>query len=178
MTGISLNHGQTLKLDSIYLTWQPLLRWYGFKIADIRSFAAGSVPVNGETALEADIGVLIGAVELEDGIAVGGSEGLMLTTDTGQLLEFLKHEIELTKPLEAIGISQEKELVLRSKGKDYILNLDDLSTRSCQDIDVSWSRKPFRSRTRSDSVCISIIKAAAFRSNSSSGIFIATNSLP
>ncbi len=128
ITGLLLNHTDTLQLGSRFIGNRFLLDWYGVAPpATIRSFAAGSVYINqiedrlffDAQPIHAQQGMLVGATRSDDLLIIAMEQALLLYSVKGELIEQLSSTTGLPIPINRIGMDPQSRLILQSNDKLY-----------------------------------------------------------
>lgn len=118
ITGIALNHTETLKLDSQMIKSNAILDWYGIKSPqNLKAFATQHhwlTQINQEiyfdqTALLPNERGLLGAVETEEFIVVGLENSIFLLSLQGEVIEQSTFDA-----IEKIGIDHHQNIILKS----------------------------------------------------------------
>jgi len=122
ISGLTINHAHDLGLDQRHVSQSSLLSWYGLgEPQDIRSFAVGDdwlsfagsqLYLNDRHITSISKGV--GAIVSADMLIAAGSGELLLMDHAGALIERLPWGQLDTAPLEAIGLSKNRAVVVKS----------------------------------------------------------------
>ena len=124
VSGIVLNHGDALRLDSRYVSWSWLLDAYGLDVpAPTASYAAGDrrATLLGERLFlddrEVDVTVaqLTGLVAVGPLLVIGGESRVHVFLDTGELVETIDFGADLPGPVDRLGLAQDR-VVIGSEG--------------------------------------------------------------
>lgn len=142
VTGIILNHTDSLNLDSHYVKSETILDWYGIKSPDITSaFASrnhwiiqtgeqiylGSQPVlkNSKT--------LVGVGSTDFFVLLGFTNGLILLSNEGEVIE------RIEKPLTKIAVDLQSTIFINSQGRVLSSNDALLSWQETDEKRPEWS---------------------------------------
>ena len=123
VTGVLLNHTESLNLDSRYIQSDSLLSFYGIKAPDRPT----GININGSWIYEVDrhlyfssekiietVGPLVGAASMELFIIVAFENSVLVLSNTGELVEQLGKESGVPQDIIDIGISASGEAVLKT----------------------------------------------------------------
>jgi hypothetical protein len=120
VSGIVLNHGDALRLDSRYVSWPWLLDAYGLDVpAPTASFAAGDrrATLLGERLFlddrEVDVSVtqLTGIVAFEPLLVVGDQSRVHVFLDTGELVESIDLHADLPGAVDRVGLAENRVVI-------------------------------------------------------------------
>ena len=120
VSGIVLNHGDALRLDSRYVSWPWLLDAYGLDVpAPTASFAAGDrrATLLGERLFlddrELDVSAkqLTGLVAVGPLIVIGGESSVHVFLDTGELVETIDLAANLSGPVSRLGLAADRVVI-------------------------------------------------------------------
>jgi uncharacterized iron-regulated membrane protein len=145
-TGVALNHGAALGLDSHYVHAEWVARWYGIRQEQpqqaYRTASHLLVAANGRWLLDGSptgekMPRPLGLVEIGDLLVVGGESSLHVYRADGALVERLDGYALPGVPLKAIGTG-EGELVVQTPGGPFS-SADVLSWRPGAPKVVAWS---------------------------------------
>ena len=146
VTGVALNHGSALGLDSSHVHAAWLARWYGLRQEEpqqaYRTFSHVLVAANGRWLLDAaDLGEKLprplGLVEIGDLVVVGSETSLYIYRSGGALVDRLDGYALPGIPLKAIGGS-DGELIIQTAVGTYA-SADVLTWRARSTKGVAWS---------------------------------------
>jgi len=146
VTGVALNHGAALGLDSREVHSKWLARWYGIRHEQpgqaYRTASHLLVAANGRWLLDGSavaekMPYPLGLVEIGDMIVVGGESSLHVYRADGALVDRLDSSALPRVPLKAIGAG-EGELVVQTPAGPFT-STDVLSWRAGAPKVVSWS---------------------------------------
>jgi len=146
VTGLALNHGQSLGLDGRFVHAEWLARWYGIKSEPPQQvFRAGHhilTAANGRWLLDGKISgeklpQPVGLVELADIFVVASDAALYVYRENGELIEKLEPGALPGSPVRAIG-SSGRAIVLRA-ASGIFASADALSWRPVPQLSVRWS---------------------------------------
>lgn len=149
VTGVLLNHTDRYQFDSRYIRNGWLLDFYDRRPpTEPLSFRAGRHWVSrvgaqlfiDDRLLPERAETLLGAVALEETIAVAVEDRLLLLSHDGELLERLGGAEGVPAAVQAIGSTPEGRLVIKSAHGDYDVDIDTLQWRRAAQLAVSWSK--------------------------------------
>jgi hypothetical protein len=148
VTGLALNHTESLQLDARHVRSDTLLDWYGIKAPDtIISYRAGTHAISQlGNHIYRDLqlvpsaeGTLAGAVEFADLIVAGLEEGLLLFTAGGELIEQLGHAAGVPAGIQAVGTSATGKLVIRTAQGNYQTDGNFIAWAAATESNVAWA---------------------------------------
>ena len=148
ITGMMLNHTETLNLDSRFVKSRLLLRWYGIgSPAPPISYSLGSLWFSqigkqifmNNSRLQNTDSSLLGVVKLNDFLVMAFHNQLTLITLDGKVIEYLKNEAGIPKEIQKIGIDKDERLVLGTPNGDYSTDEEMLIWHSFKSSEVTWS---------------------------------------
>lgn len=141
VSGLAINHSGTLGLARHHVSSTGLLNWYGIEgpesINSYRvrehwvSFAGSQVFVDDQVITTLADGV--GAVQAGPFIIVAGSRELILLDTEGRLVERIGWNGTQQGVIEAIGKSNEDQVVTRSAGQLWVADIDLLGWKPLTD---------------------------------------------
>jgi len=149
VTGLILNHTETLKLDSRMIKSDVLLDWY--RIAPPEnpvSFSTGNSWIsqlgqrlyfNGQEIADTT-GKLIGAATLNDIIVIAVNDQILLTTLTGQLIERLGSADGVPAGMRAITSDDNDRLLILAAHGTYITDSDFIEWQERATTSTNWSK--------------------------------------
>lgn len=120
ISGIVLNHGDDMGLDSRYVSWPWLLDAYGLEVpAPAASYAAGErrATLLGERLFlddrepEVRLATLTGMVAVGPLLVIGGGSRVHVLLDTGELVETIDLRAELPGPIDRIGAADGRVII-------------------------------------------------------------------
>ena len=132
VSGIVLNHGDDMRLDSRYVSWPWLLDAYGLEVpSPAASFAAGTrrATLLGERLFLGDrepdvrLSALTGMVATGPLLVVGGQSRVHVFLDSGELVETIDLSADLPASIDRIGVS-DGHVVIDSGGVLYRSDTD------------------------------------------------------
>jgi len=131
-TGLLLNHVEKLGLDQSIVANEALLGWYGrepqgepiaYRVgANWLTWLKGSLYLNYRHLAETAASVK-GAVAVKNFVVVAAPEGLLAFTNDGTVIEKISG-IGLPGPIEAIGLSGDDRVVLRTRAGQFSATVD------------------------------------------------------
>lgn len=149
ITGLALNHTEELELDSSNVNSSTLLDWYGIHAPDIdNSYQAGLHQITevGDNIYWDTLkipgleGPLIGVIEYSDLIVISTRDRLLLFTTEGELVEQLGSAAGVPPGMQAIGLTTNGNLAIRTTQGYYQTNADFLEWREADSLTATWSR--------------------------------------
>lgn len=150
LTGIALNHTEELALDARYVSSRWLLAWYGMTLPErVVSYRVGADWVSqvGERLyfnareIEGEYPPLVGAVALPTRRVIGVEGRLLVLTAQGELIETLGGAHGVPAGMLALGVRDNKRLVVRAAHGDYLADEELLSWQeSGRAIEAKWAR--------------------------------------
>lgn len=146
-TGILLNHTEEFELDSSHVKSEFLLKWYGIKKPVINSFYAGKNWLShvgdkiyfNERLIDKEIPLVIGAVAMENFIAVATQNALILLTYDGEQIERLNATTGVPNNITAVGTNHSNQLILKTEKTLFQANNDVTKWTKSTDEDVTWA---------------------------------------
>ena len=149
VTGLALNHTDELGLDSSSVQSDTLLDWYGIHAPDIdRSFRAGTHHVTevGDSVYWDTVKIpglrtpLIGVVEYTSLVIIGVEDRLLLFTLNGELVEQLDSAAGVPSGIQAIGLTADGNLAIRTLQGYYRVNADFLDWHKTGNLAATWAQ--------------------------------------
>jgi uncharacterized iron-regulated membrane protein len=148
VTGLALNHTESLQLDTWHVQSDTLLNWYGIKAPDtIVSYRAGTHAFSqlGNSVyrdlqlLPSAEGALAGAVEFADLIVTGLEGSLLLFTASGELIEQLGPAAGVPAGIQAIGSNPTGKLVIKTAQGIYQTDENFITWAATTGSGVAWA---------------------------------------
>jgi len=148
ITGLALNHTETLQLDARYVQSETLLDWYGIHAPEMPvSYRAGPHTISQlGNRLYRDLqqvpvaeGKLAGALEYADLIVAGLDSGLLLFTREGELIEQLGPAAGVPAGIQAVGTDTTGKLVVKTALGDYRTDENFIEWTPAAESDASWA---------------------------------------
>jgi len=150
LTGLALNHTDSLRLDERFVTVPWLLDWYGMEApetaithaaADSRITLLGDRLYLGRQILPGRFNRFAGAVASGGLLVVAADDAVLIFTGDGQLVDRLGAESGVPTGVDAIGQTPEDSLVLQAGGDLYSSAIGTLEWRRLDEsgADVRWS---------------------------------------
>jgi len=150
ITGLLLNHGDSLDLEHRFIRSKLLLDWYGIAAPEESiSFAAGSHVITQlgkrlyyeDRPLEGKYGHLTGTVATDDALLVAAGKSALLLTPDGELIERIDEGDDLPLGIIAVGLDAVARPVIRTATGIYQPDRNWLRwVRSEPATDVNWAR--------------------------------------
>jgi hypothetical protein len=149
ISGLIINHSNQLGLDQRHVSQPFLLSWYGLgKPENIDSFAvdnqwlsfAGSQLYLNENPVTNVSGGL-GAVSSGDLLIAAGRDEILLMYDDGRLIERLPWEHPDNEPIEALGLTENGHVVVKSRDQVWLADSQLLGWKLADESGVNsqWS---------------------------------------
>lgn len=139
LTGLALNHTESLRLDERRVSWGWLLDWYGISPPDSAvSFVAGSrrVTLLGDRLyldaqfIPGHFSALDGAVSAGGFVALVADGDLILLSEDGQLVDRLGAESGIPSGILELGAGAGDRIVLRTEGALLSADVESLEWQS------------------------------------------------
>lgn len=149
LTGLALNHADTLRLSHRHVGAGPLLAWYGIAAPRPVGYLAGTRWVSGldkriyldRQPVPQAIGPLVGAVRSGSLLVVAAGGELLLLTLDGEPVERLTRAQGLPTGLEAIGTDAAGGLLIRTPAGTYQADLERLEWHGAPALEPPrWAR--------------------------------------
>ncbi len=153
-SGILLNHTEEFELDSTYVESDWLLNVYNIlPPQDITAFKINNTWISqflnqiyiNTTKLESQTefrdAKLVGAVMTSEYIVIATAVNLTILTIQGDLVETIGSAHGLPTPIEQIGLSRDKKLVVSTTQALYRADIDELSWTDYSSSKIQWSIK-------------------------------------
>ncbi len=147
VTGVMLNHTDTLKLSHTPLRNTLLLTLYGVKPPTVTSFKLGDTWYsdtgshqlyrNGKQSIYCN-NTLVGAAQLADLHVIGCSNELLLLTNTGDVVERIGSTYGIPSPITHLGQCQHT-LCINTPNGIYHIDLQQLAWQATNDTAAQWS---------------------------------------
>ena len=148
MTGLALNHTESLDMDSTYVQTESLLDWYGIQApdklssyaADTALFTAVSEQVFRNAELLDDITApLVGVIAYQEFIVVASLGHLTLLSRDGELIENIGSAGGVPAGMQAIGITTDGALAIRAAHGVYLTDESFLEWHEIDTVEATWS---------------------------------------
>ena len=148
ITGILLNHTEDFKLDEKYVQSEWLLNHYGISApTNVKSFTAKKYWVSQwgnqlylDSRVVAEIeNDILGAVLYQDMVIIAQNDQLYIFTTSGELIERVAGSEGVPSGIEAIGITDKKELAVRAATGIFTTNQDFLFWNKTTNAISIWS---------------------------------------
>ena len=151
ISGIVLNHGDALRLDSRYVSWPWLLDAYGLDVpAPAASFAAGERRATllgerlflDEREVDVSIALLTGMVAIGPLLVMGDQDRVHVFLETGELVESIDLQANLPGAIDRVGLAEDR-VVIGSSGAFWRADADVafFEEWAPSGNDVAWSRE-------------------------------------
>ena len=150
VTGLALNHTESLGMDSTHVQSEALLNWYGIHAPDeLSSYAAGPVlftDINDRVFRDAEIlhevtAPLVGAIAYNDFIVIASGDHLTLLSQDGQLIESISSAGGVPAGMKAIGITTDGAIAIKAAHGYYLTDESFLEWTEADAVDATWSVK-------------------------------------
>lgn len=148
ITGIMLNHTTEFKFDKHYVKTNWLLNHYGITAPQ----NIPSYPVENNWISQWDNQIylnkkiinknntpVIGAISYSNMIIIGQADALLVFTPSGELIERVTGSEGIPSGIEAIGVTDKKQLAVRSSSGVFTTNQDFLFWQNSPTAIVIWS---------------------------------------
>lgn len=121
LTGILLNHTDSLKLNQKYLNNPQILSWYGIKMPTQQLYfkqqhnwvaQVGKHLYFNQEMIDKEIGRLQGVIRNNEVVLIALENALLLITDEGELIEKITPAMGLPTPIEKIAIGNQEQVIL------------------------------------------------------------------
>jgi hypothetical protein len=155
LTGIMLNHTESLGLDSTSVNWRPLMTWYGIKSPPPLSYRVQGSPLTDQvgdrwiTQLATRVfldrteccqndDVIVGAVDMDDeSIAVVFRNTIVLLTADGEIIETFGDDVRVPNDIVAAGLDEQHRLCFKTSAGDNRFD-PDTATITAATGTVAW----------------------------------------
>ena len=150
ITGLALNHTESLDMDSTHVQTDLLLDWYGIRAPDkFASFSAGNSmfsEVNQHiyrgSERMADLRVpLIGAVAIQDIIILASLDQLTVLSADGEVIEHLGSAAGVPAGMTSIGTTGDGSIVIKAAHGFYLTDDSFLEWEETDSVEATWSRQ-------------------------------------
>ena len=150
VTGLALNHTESLGMDSTHVQSESLLNWYGIHAPDeLSSYSADSVLYTGINELvfrntELLDGVkapLVGTIVYQDFIVIASLDHLTLLSQDGQLIESIGGAGGVPAGMKAIGTTMDGAIAIKAAHGYYLTDESFLEWTETDTVDATWSVK-------------------------------------
>jgi len=149
LSGMIINHSNSLGLDQRHVSQPSLLDWYGLREPEsIQSYTAGSNWLSfagSQLYLDdkyiATISDGVGAVSSGDLVIAAGADELLLLDQDGNMVERLPWEPGNPSPIESIGRTDNELVVVKSGGQLWMTDENFLSWQPTGNliVNMNWS---------------------------------------
>lgn len=148
VTGILLNHTESLDLDNRFVSNDSLLDWYGIAMPmQISAHAIGDIHISelegrlfwDTQELGGQDHALIGAVAIGDMVVVASSGNLLLLTADGELVERLDSSAGVPAGMKAVGVTADGHMAVDAAHGLYQADDQFLEWRKSDNLDAQWS---------------------------------------
>lgn len=149
LTGLLLNHTETLNLDSRTVKSNILLDWYGiaapenplgFAVDDHWVSQLGQQLYFDDREIPDITGKLIGAVKVNDTIVIALQGQLLLTSSSGQLIERIGNVDGVPAGMQTIGVDGNDRLLVLTAQGIYQTDSDFLEWQEIATPVITWTR--------------------------------------
>lgn len=147
-SGIILNHSQQLNLNTNYIQNEWLLDLYqikptddpvGFVSSNVWSVQIGERLYFNEEEIANDVSALTGLVKVNDTYVVAYDGQLTILTPQGETIERLSGAAGVPAGMQAIGVDEQNNIIIKAAHGYYRVNLDELDWKEFALHDASWS---------------------------------------
>lgn len=148
LTGLLLNHTETLNLDSSYVQSDLLLDIYdispgkspvGFQAGDHWISQVGERVYYDDVNIAEGVNSLVGAVHANNEIIIGFDGQLLIVDEAGTLIERLTGADGVPAGMQSIGAAPDGQIVIRGSHGDYQVRLDALDWHEEEELVAAWS---------------------------------------
>jgi hypothetical protein len=148
ISGLLLNHTDTLKLQNKFVKSELLLNWYhiqpkgkaiGFMVNQHWFTQIDSRLYFDRMEITNHIDSLFGVISISDGFVVALDERLLILTKSGEIIEGLSGADGVPSGIKSIGLSEAGEIVIRAAHGDYLADLEATEWREEEGVIVNWS---------------------------------------
>ena len=148
VTGLALNHTESLQMDSTHVQSELLLDWYGIHAPDyLGSYSAGPAlftAVNERVFRDSEIlddvpAPLVGAIAYQDLIIVASLDQLTLLTRDGERIESLGSAAGVPAGMKAIGITTDGAIAIKAAHGVYLTDENLLEWSETDTLEATWS---------------------------------------
>ena len=148
VTGIALNHTESLEMDATHVQSDLLLDWYGIHAPDeFISYSAGSIVfsevnqhIYQDTERMVDLGTpLIGAVATQHTIILASLDQLSVLSTDGEVIEHLGSAAGVPAGMTAIGTTDDGTIVIKAAHGYYLTDDSFLEWNETDTAEASWS---------------------------------------
>lgn len=151
ITGIILNHTETLRMDEKKINSNTILDWYGIN-TDIpeNGYRAGTHWIShqnqsvffDERLLDLSLGKLTGAVAMEQFLVISGEDKVVLLTQQGELVDVMDRASGLPDgKIQRLGFLNAQQLVMETEQGVSIASPDLLTWKKSEENDFKWSQR-------------------------------------
>ncbi len=148
ISGIALNHSHSCNLNKTFIKSNWLLDIYnirpdgeavGFALNGNRITQLGGRVYFNEFEISRDVEKLIGVIKLDEMLVIGFDGQLLLMTEQGELIEHLTGKEGVPAGMRAIGLSENKDVIIRAAHGFYHVNLEELEWQEFDHLEAVWS---------------------------------------
>ncbi|MCG8378925.1 MAG: PepSY domain-containing protein [Proteobacteria bacterium] len=149
ISGIALNHSHTLKLNIHYIKNDWLLDLYqinptkkpiGFNEANNWVTQIENRIYFNDIEVANDIDQLFGLILINDNFVIAMDGQLTLVSKQGEIIEHMTGADGVPAGMREIGISDEKNIIIKAAHGFYQVNLDELEWEEFDHLDAVWSK--------------------------------------
>jgi len=150
VSGLALNHTESLGMDSTHVQSESLLDWYGIHAPDeFSSYSADSVLFTGvnelvfrDSRLLPDVTPpLFGTIAYQGFIVIASRDQLTLLSQDGQLIENIGSAGGMPAGMEAIGTTTDGAIAIKAAHGYYLTDERFLEWTETDTVDATWSTK-------------------------------------
>ena len=150
VTGLALNHTESLGMDSTHVQSEVLLNWYGIHAPDeLSSYSADSVSfteISNHVFRNSDLlhditPPLVGAIAYQDFIVIASQNQLTLLSQDGQLIEHLSSAGGVPAGMKAIGTTVDGAIAIKAAHGYYLTDESFLEWSEADAVEATWSVK-------------------------------------
>ena len=148
VSGLALNHTESLGMDSTHVQSESLLNWYGIHAPDgLSSYAADSVlytEINNLVFRDTEIiheitAPLVGTIAYQDFIVIASRDHITLLSTDGGLIESIGSAGGVPAGMKAIGTTTDGAIAIKAAHGYYLTDDSFLEWTETDAVDATWS---------------------------------------
>ncbi|MEN8206296.1 MAG: PepSY domain-containing protein [Pseudomonadota bacterium] len=150
VSGLALNHTESLGMDSTHVQSESLLNWYGIHAPDdLSSYSADSVFYTGinelvfrnSRLLHEVRAPLVGSIAYQGFIVIASRDHLTLLGQDGQLIENIGSAGGVPAGMKAIGTTADGAIAIKAAHGYYLTDESFLEWTETDTVEATWSTK-------------------------------------
>lgn len=150
ISGIALNHSHSFNLNKTFIKSNWLLDVYNIRPdGEAVGFASNGNQITqlggriyfNESEISRDVEKLVGVIKLDGMLVIGFDGQLLLMTEQGELIEHLTGKEGVPAGMRAIGLSEDKDVIIKAAHGFYQVDLDELEWQEFDHLEAVWSKK-------------------------------------